>query len=219
MNHNRLVWALIGLGLLVLFLSAALILTGTSRSNQRAMAAGNRLTESGHYAEAAQMYEQLVREGARDAALFYNLGNAYFQQGDLPRTLLSYELASQFNPRDPDLRANLELARSAAGLPEIQPPANPLPAFAFATQRWLSLNELALLALGLWLLAGFLLFTYRQFEPGRRPGVLRYAALAALVGVLVTGVALALRMATQPTPADLMALSQVATTGLQGILP
>jgi tetratricopeptide (TPR) repeat protein len=218
-NRNALPWALIGLGLLVLFLAAALILTGASRSNQRAMDAANQLAEAGHYAEAAQMYEQLVREGARDAALFHNLGNAYFQQGDLPRALLGYELAAQFNPRSPDIRTNLELARTQAGLASATPPASPLAILLEASRRWLSLNELALLALGLWLLFGFLVFTYRQFLPGQRPALLRYAAMLVLAGVLVTGAALAMRMLTQPLPSDLMALSQVATSGLQGVLP
>lgn len=218
-NRHTLWWALAGLGLLLVFLAAALILTGASRSNQRAVAAANQLAEAGHYAEAAQMYEQLVREGARDAAVFYNLGNAYFQLGNLPRALLGYELAAQFNPRDPDIRANLELARGQAGLAADTPPAGPLPAFVEASRRWLSLNELALLALGLWLLFGFLVFSYRQFAPGRRPALLRYAALLVLVGVLLAGAALALRMLTQPLPSDLMALSQTATTGLPAILP
>lgn len=219
MNRNALRWALVGLGLLVLFLAAALILTGTSRSNQRAMDAANQLAAAGHYAEAAQMYEQLVREGARDAALFHNLGNAYFQQGDLPRALLGYELATQFNPRSPGIRTNLELARAQAGLAASPPPTGPLAIFLEASRRYLSLNELALLALGLWLLFGFLVFTYRQFQPDRRPALLRYAAMLVLLGVLAAGTALALRILTQPLPSDLMALSQTATTGLPSILP
>ncbi|MEZ4519126.1 MAG: tetratricopeptide repeat protein [Chloroflexota bacterium] len=40
-----------------------------------------RSLESGHTTEAIEIYEQLIAAGARDSALYYNLGNAYYRQG------------------------------------------------------------------------------------------------------------------------------------------
>ena len=47
------------------------------------MAEANLLYERGEYAEAVQRYETLIGLGYRDAAVHYNLGNAYLESGDL----------------------------------------------------------------------------------------------------------------------------------------
>ncbi|MFW6267545.1 MAG: tetratricopeptide repeat protein, partial [Marinilabiliaceae bacterium] len=46
------------------------------------------------------------------AALYYNLGNAYYKTGELPRAILNYERALLHAPQDKDIRHNLELAYS-----------------------------------------------------------------------------------------------------------
>ena len=76
------------------------------------MAGANRSYERGEFAEAAQQYEALTGLGYRDAAVYFNLGNAYLESGDLGRAVLSYLRAEELSPRDPDVLANLELARS-----------------------------------------------------------------------------------------------------------
>ena len=110
------------------------------------MSAANALVESGHTAEAVQI-SQLVTQGVRDGALFYNLGNAYYQQGDLGRAIVSYEQAAQLTPRDTDVRQNLAQARSQAKVAAPQP-AGVLGSLAETSSHWLTVNELALLALG-----------------------------------------------------------------------
>ena len=76
------------------------------------MADANRSYERGEFAEAAQQYEALIGLGYLDAAVYFNLGNAYLESGDLGRAVLSYLRAEELSPRDPDILANLELARS-----------------------------------------------------------------------------------------------------------
>ena len=46
------------------------------------MAEANAQYERGEYAAAAQQYEALIDRGYQDAALYYNLGNAYFKMED-----------------------------------------------------------------------------------------------------------------------------------------
>ena len=187
---------------------ASRALSGGVQADQRAVSAANALVESGHIAEAVQIYEQLVTRGVRDGALFYNLGNAYFQQGDLGQAIVSYEQAAQLSPRDSDVRQNLALARSQAKAAAPQP-AGVLGRLAAASSRWLTVNELALLALGAWFLLGFLVLAYRHFQPGRRPAALRYAAVIALVCVLITGISLAGRVtSSQQTHTSQPAVSQ-----------
>ena len=48
----------------------------------------------------------------RSADVWYNIGCAAFERGDLGRAVLAWERARRLAPRDADVRANLELARS-----------------------------------------------------------------------------------------------------------
>jgi tetratricopeptide (TPR) repeat protein len=72
----------------------------------------NQLYVQGDYAEAVAAYEAVVDAGFTSVALHYNLGNAYFKTGDLGRAILSWERARALAPSDPDVLANLSLARS-----------------------------------------------------------------------------------------------------------
>ena len=73
---------------------------------------GNAAYEDQRFDEAIEAYETVARYGIHDVRLEYNLGNAYFRTGDLGRSILHYERAHRLSPTDPDVRANLALARS-----------------------------------------------------------------------------------------------------------
>ena len=75
---------------------------------------GNEQYAAGHFAEASDLYEQLVKSGETSANLFYNLGNAAFRLGDLGRAILHYERALALEPNHPEAQANLRLARDQA---------------------------------------------------------------------------------------------------------
>lgn len=65
------------------------------------------------YEKAALRFERVVREGeVENGKLYYNIGNAYFRSGDLGRAILNYRRAEQFDPNDPNVKQNLEFARS-----------------------------------------------------------------------------------------------------------
>jgi tetratricopeptide (TPR) repeat protein len=73
---------------------------------------GNRQYQNGDYDSALNSYLQIFESGFESGTLYYNIGNCYFKQGDLGRSILFYERALALNPRDDDARVNLELARS-----------------------------------------------------------------------------------------------------------
>ena len=81
------------------------------------MAEANRRVERGEFAEAAQQYEALIGLGYRDTAVYYNLGNAYLEDGDLGRAVLNYLRAEELSPRDPDVIANLAPGPQSDGGP------------------------------------------------------------------------------------------------------
>ncbi len=69
----------------------------------------NELYRKGDYREAAQAYEQIITNGYESAALYYNLGNAYFKLQNYPGAILEYERARRLAPHDDDILYNLRL--------------------------------------------------------------------------------------------------------------
>ena len=85
------------------------------------LADANAQYAEGNYAEAATQYEQILAEqpstGVADlpsdyAVVYYNLGNAYFKQGELAQSILAYERALRLKPSMKDAKHNLEFAQS-----------------------------------------------------------------------------------------------------------
>jgi len=70
----------------------------------------NQLYRSGDYVRAASAYEGLISNGYESAALYYNLGNAYFKMDSIPAAILQLERARLLSPRDEDVQYNLRLA-------------------------------------------------------------------------------------------------------------
>ncbi|MFZ2360488.1 MAG: tetratricopeptide repeat protein [Anaerolineae bacterium] len=158
--------ALIGLALLAGLVFTVQSSSSTAQTNAQAMAAANQLINAGHYVEAAQMYEQLLRQTPQDAALLYNLGNARFLQGDAGQALAAYQQAAALAPRDADIRANLALAQETLG--QQSRPATTTPAaVATAVRGWLTADETMLLALGVWLALGVSVLVKRRHSQFR----------------------------------------------------
>ncbi len=110
-----------GLGLFALLAGVAFCGVGLAAAPRAAWAAGDptqRMAdaaaryEAGDIAGAMSVWESLGREGLADSRLYYNLGNASYQQGDMGRAVLNYRRAQRLAPRDGELRDNLALARA-----------------------------------------------------------------------------------------------------------
>ena len=66
----------------------------------------------GNFEEAATLYQTLVDSGYNNPELYFNLGNAYFKQNQIPQAILNYERAYLLNSSDEDIEFNLEYART-----------------------------------------------------------------------------------------------------------
>tara|TARA_B100002052_G_C15843281_1_gene581225 strand:- start:601 stop:1446 length:846 start_codon:yes stop_codon:yes gene_type:complete len=64
------------------------------------------------FRDSAERFQLLVDDGIVNGALYYDLGNAYFQAGDLGQAIANYLRANQLIPNDPRLDANLAHART-----------------------------------------------------------------------------------------------------------
>ncbi len=75
------------------------------------VARGDSLYIANDFKGAISEYEQMLETG-ESASLYYNLGNAYYKNGDIAKAILNYERALLLNPADNDTKFNLALAQS-----------------------------------------------------------------------------------------------------------
>ncbi len=87
---------------------------------QETFARANQEYAAGRFQEAIDLYQQLVSHGEPSAALFYNLGNAWYRAGDLGQAILQYERALVLEPHQPETEANLRLVRDKARALELR---------------------------------------------------------------------------------------------------
>ena len=177
--------------LIALAVVAAGSASAQSSSGMDLMARANESYERGEYVEAAQQYEALTDRGYSDAAIYFNLGNAYLQSGDLGRAVLSYLRARELSPRDPDVEANLELARDMTVDRIVAERGSVLESISYVGVQWLTLRELGVLALLLWAISGVsmgALLVWRTFRLRRAlravSAVLTVATLASFLLLL-----------------------------------
>lgn len=107
MKHKKSSGATPGAMVMVLFIMLSIPVAGHAITKENADSAYARE----QYQQAIKDYNELLKGGV-SADLYYNLGNAYYRSGNITRAVLNYERASLLSPGDPDIRFNLQLARS-----------------------------------------------------------------------------------------------------------
>ena len=149
------------------------------------MSKANESYGRGEYAEAVQQYESMLDRGYEDPAIFFNLGNAYLETGDLGRAILSYLRARKLAPRDPDIADNLALALDMT-VDRIEADRDSLvESTSHLTRMWVTPGELGVAALLTWVLNGIAisaLVMWRRF-PLRRL-VLAVTAVGTVVAAI-----------------------------------
>ena len=98
----------------VLALLIVLVAGSTVRaeSSEETFDSACRAYEQGHWDAAADGFRSLLRYGLADWRLEYNLANTEYKRGRLGEAVLHYERARRLAPADPDVAANLVLARA-----------------------------------------------------------------------------------------------------------
>lgn len=146
-------------------LAALLIIANAFLAASSARAAGddasgfakaNQDYAAGHFQQAIDGYESLVRAKQWNAVLFYDLGNAWFRVGDRGRAILQYERALALDRRHPEAQANLRLVRDESRALELpRTLADRYLDFATSGQyAWVAAISfwIAIFALAVWLL-------------------------------------------------------------------
>lgn len=216
---------LIGLmSLTVMIVSGRALLAApqpTASSDIVAVQTAARLFEQGNYELAAQSYQQLIDQGHADPVLYYNLGLAYAQTGDLGRAYWSLRNAEQLAPRDADVQAALTqlqsvLAEANIGNALLATGSDNLFAqISTTSSHWLTPDELSWLTLALWTIFALMLLTVMFTKPGRtarKVAQVVAASSGALLLVAMLGMGAHVIDAQQP-PAIVVAEQVTLTAG------
>jgi len=65
----------------------------------------------GKYEQAISIYKSLLSDENESAELFYNIGNAYYKNGETAKSILNYERALLVSPNFDDAKYNLGIAQ------------------------------------------------------------------------------------------------------------
>lgn len=187
---------------IVIMLGGALLLATwlmqpkeTAETN--AINAANQLYQVGNYDDAIHIYQQIVDQDVEDSTIYFNLGNSYFSKGDLGRAILNYQRAAMLAPRDRDIAANLELARTKANAVIDQSAPGPLSLMNDLTGKWLTLNEAALLTMGLWFLVSLMFIVWRLQEYGSRRQITKNLMIIVFLVLAIAGLSLGSRLVSE----------------------
>lgn len=126
-----------------------------------------------NYKKALSYFQSINEEGLASSDLYYNIGNCYYQIGELGNAILYYERGLKFAPHDQEIIHNLALANS-----ELETQIEPIPAF-FLKQWWINLRQTMgasswawIGIIGLWIGLGSLAYMFFAKDVGTRQNLL-----------------------------------------------
>src|ERR1043166_2151686 len=140
--------------------------------------AANNLYYAGKFSDAATAYENILHSGQKSVALYYNLGNAWFKSGQIGKAIAVYREAEKLNPRDPDIRANLQFARNQIQGPTLAPSRGQRLLGKLTLNEWTTLAAAAL-----WLC--FAILALREWKPSLKRPLRLYLFAVAVATILL----------------------------------
>ena len=147
---------------------------------------GNAAYRDGGYDTAVNLYTRIAEEaGVTDSSLFYNLANAHLKRGEIGKSILYYRRALEINPRDADIIANLEYART---LREDRIDSENNRAATGVISKIvprLTLNEYANIELFLFTLFSILIFTVTAIKVDNSALIIKLKKMSLMVGILL----------------------------------
>ena len=121
----------------------------------------NELYKQKEYDKAITLYRTILDQGIESAPIYFDLGNAYFKNGDLGRAILYYMKAKRLDPGNDDITNNLEFARQFTSIQMEGVQLNPINSFIESIIGPYRLDTLAWIASAFFiLLIGFLAVRY-----------------------------------------------------------
>ena len=138
-----------------------LLLFGNEQESASALfAKGNSYYAKGQYKQALDAYQQLINDGCQSAAVYFNMGNASFKDGENTLAIFYYEKAHKLSPGDDDINFNIRFANLRTTDKIDEAPEFFLTRWAKAVVLSLPAGTFAVLSVMLVLLASVLFIIY-----------------------------------------------------------
>lgn len=99
--------------LVLVMLLAGLQHYAFAQGENEQMKNANEFYKAGEYKNAMETYESIVNSGLESAALYYNLGNAYYKMNQPTKAILNFERALLLDPKNENIRYNLSIANES----------------------------------------------------------------------------------------------------------
>jgi tetratricopeptide (TPR) repeat protein len=143
--------------------------------------------KEGQFERAITAWESILESGEHSAALYFNLGNAYFKIEQIAPSIYFYEKALQLDPKDKDILHNLTLAQNYTTDEIVPAPQGFFQSFYQATIGIFSFNGWAVLAiLGSVLFAMFFIWYFLARATSKK----RMAFSLSGISLVIAGLAL-----------------------------
>ena len=107
-NFNK---SIISQGIIFIFLVTVFNLQAQS-SMESFFEQGNTSYNEGDYEKAVTHYKQTLKLGQHSAAIYFNLGNAYYKLNNVAESIYYFEKAKQLSPNDQDIQVNSSFAQN-----------------------------------------------------------------------------------------------------------
>ena len=140
----------------------------------------------GEYNTAIGFYEKILENGQHSAAVYFNMGNAYYKLDEIAPSIYYYEKALLLDPNDPEILNNLGFARNMT-IDAIEPlPESEITRYYNGLVNWLTIDQWAYTGIVFMLLfvLGSILFYFLRYPNQKRLALL--GGLSALFLCLVT---------------------------------
>ncbi len=171
--------------LLVVLLMAPLMMRASSTKTLFDLA--NDYYNKGEYEQTIKLCDSLLKNNVESAAIYYNMGNAYFKLDNIPKAIYYYEKAKKLEPNNEDINYNIAYANT-----KIADKIKPVPEF-FVKSWWhrivYSLSEKQWMRINvgfffLFLIAVVFYYTAKRSENKKRAFII---GLSMLVLSFITG--------------------------------
>ena len=153
-----------------LFLILGAVYVQAQESSDEIFAQANEAYNEANYGKAVESYMQILDKGQHSAALYYNLGNAYYRLNQVAESIYFFEKAKQLAPENQDIKINSAFAQNMT-IDAIEPlPQSQLTLLQTKIFSLLTLDNWSKLTLGLlWLFAlSFLGYLFTQSTDVKR---------------------------------------------------
>ncbi|PJF39793.1 MAG: hypothetical protein CUN54_07695 [Phototrophicales bacterium] len=141
------------------------------------------------YETAISLYTSLINVGVKTEAVYFNLGNAYYESGDTGRGLLNFLRALEYAPRDIDINTNIALIRSRRVdvQDEVVPFTDNLTALTATTFRTNELGWMTFIAWTMWFMLASVAAIKHQWRSNLIMPLLIFGIIVLIAAILYGG--------------------------------